>query len=126
VTKQQGRAAAWLADLMAARGRRVLAWLAAVLAAWTLDITLAVRDVTPPEYHGLSDCGTACITVLTGVWLLFAHYWDKYMAAEKARRDEEDQRADRLYQRATTQAIIELHGDRCVLSEPPAERLRAI
>jgi hypothetical protein len=58
--------------------------------------------------------------------LLFAHYWDKYMAAEKARRDEQEQHADRLYQRATTQAIVAMHGDRCTLSQPPADRLRAV
>lgn len=123
--KAQSRAAAWLAGLLAARGKRVVAWAVAVVATWTANIALAVKNIIPPECHGFVDAGTAVLTTLTGTWLLLAYFWDKLKAAEQARRDEEEKERYKAAERAVRDTIIAMHGDECVLNERP-DWLRAV
>lgn len=122
---KQSRAAAWLARLTAARGKRVVVWAAAVAVTWTANITLAVKDIIPLECHGFVDAGTAVLTTLTGTWLLLAYFWDKFKAAEAARRDEEEKERARTVERVVRDTIIAMHGDECILGQRP-DWLRAV
>lgn len=125
MTKTQTGASAWLTHLLAARGKRVIVWLAAVIAAWALNVTLAVSGITPPEYHGVTDMATGVLTTVTAVWLLFAHYWDKYMAAQAARSDEEEKERYKVAERTAVQVMLALHGEDSILGQRP-DWLRAV
>lgn len=102
MTNNQSGVAAWLPRLAAVRGRRVITWAAGVGAVWTADVILAVKELVPPDVHGLVDCSTACLTILTGGWLIAQHFGPRLKPGQRIVSDEEYHATEM----ALTRAII--------------------
>lgn len=104
-----------------------LPWLGAA-AAWALNLLAgAVWRVTP---HAGAEINACAITAGLGaiVWTAFRKFSGPRLKPGQVIVSEDDleRYSDRIYQRATTQAIAELHGDRCPLTQQQLERLRAM